>query len=194
MPRATTGPYTRPANCCRRANRVFPPASLGHGLQQTEIRIRGHLAHERHERIGREDAIRVEHDHEIVTAAPIRHEVLQVADLAADVVGAAPVPNAHSVAELFAKRVIRRRLLDVELGARRVRKNEQLEARGLFLEQRLRHREQRGERAGRILVVDGHDERRALLDARLAVGSPADAAEQHAGDRGRGRQRRSSRT
>jgi hypothetical protein len=154
-----------------------------------EIRVRGHLAHERHERFRSEDAVRVEHDHEVIAAAPARHEIVQIADLAADVVGAAPIPNAHSIAELLAQHVIGRGLLDVELGPRRVGKHENLEGRRVLLEQGFGHREQPGERARRALVVDRHHQRSALLDAQIRFGAAPYPAEQYARHGGGSRQR-----
>ncbi len=161
-----------------------------HGLQEPELRVRNHLAHQRHERIRREDAVRVEHDHEVVPAAPARDEIAQVAGLLPDVLGAVAVPDAHALAERLAQRMQRRGLVHVDGRVGRVRQHEDLEGvRVAQIGQRLGHRLERRERTRRIFVVDGHHERSALLDRRIRAAMAPYSAEQDARDGGRRRQR-----
>jgi hypothetical protein len=160
-----------------------------HGLEQPDVRIGFHLAHERQQRLRREHTVGVEHDHEVVARTPARDEVVQVADLPARVLGAPPVPHAHAVAEPVAQRVKCGGLAHVGIRIRGVRKHEDLEARRFLLEQRLRHGLQGREARRGVLVVDRHHERSAMDDGQFGDRTQPGAAEQHSRDSRRRRQR-----
>ena len=188
-------PPPRTAAAARTAS--SPPASRGTVCSSPRCGSASISRNQRQQRVGRDDAVGVEHDHEVVAPAPTRDEVVQVAGLAARIVRCAADTRRASD-----RRASSRSAWNAAVSAH-VRSSGSVVSDSTKISKPAASRsssvsamacERREARAG-SLVVHRHHERRAL-HRRGASGARAQprAAEQHAGD-GRGRRRaRSSRT
>ena len=133
---------------------------LGRGLDQADVRVGVHPAHQLGHGAGGHQRVGVQHQHVAVGAAPPGDEVLDVAGLALHVAQAAPVEDVLAARHLLAEALPGVELGEPDVGVGRVAQHEQVAA--LALRQRLQprpHRPQAGEDAVRVLVVDRHDER-----------------------------------
>jgi hypothetical protein len=130
--------------------------------------MRIHEPRERHERIPRHDAVGVQ-DHEVVVgAAPIAHEVGDVARLPAEVLHAAAVEDAPLGLVARHERAPGALLGRADLGRARVGENEKIEGSRVRL---CKHRGPDGVDAGGhpsyILVVNWHDDRGTRRERRV---------------------------
>ena len=137
-----------------------------------------HQLRQRHQRLAGHDAVGVQHDHVVVGAAPVAHELGDVAGLAADVLGAAAIEDAaRRAAPRLDQRAPGGSLRRGDLGLARVGEHEEIEAlrlrRGCCCSDYQMASTPANTRA-RVLVVDRHDDggaalqgvrRRALADA-----------------------------
>ncbi len=147
------------ANCCSRPKSVRALDELRSGLQDPERGIRAHHVGQPRERRSGDQAVRVEHDHVIVAAAPTGDEVLDVAGFARDVAPPPAIPHRNDRRERSAQPVDRDGLADPRVGVGRIREYDDFEAAvRADLAERLRHGLQRRGGAGRILVVNRHDQ------------------------------------
>ncbi len=125
-------------------------ADLGVGLHQ--------LRH-RYQRLAGHDAVRIEHDHVVVGAAPVAHEFGEVAGLAPDVVAAAAVEHPPVGTASSHQRTPSSHFRSGDLGNTRIGQDEQIERRGgRLLLQRRPDGVGVGEHVAGVLVVHrGHD-------------------------------------
>src|SRR5262249_55176108 len=72
----------------------LPSGRQWQGLDDPRLRLRLHELREGYDRAAAHDAVRIEYDGIVVATAPRAHEVGDVAGLAADVLGPAPIEDA----------------------------------------------------------------------------------------------------
>ncbi len=129
-------------------------------LDDSGFRMRVHHPRQCHDCVAAHDAVRIQHHGVVVSTAPGAHEIRDVACLAADVVLAAPVKDPAACAVSFDQGLPGLLLGRADFRLARVRKNEQIEGRLLRVCAQGRPDDIEARRdAGRVLVVDRHDDR-----------------------------------
>jgi hypothetical protein len=120
-------PCTRSASCWARAEKGARADDDRQRLDQRRARARIHAAHQFQHGLGRDEAVSVEFEHVLVTAAPALDEIVDVALLLLGVLAAAAIPERLDRAA--AQQVLDRLFLDLGEGrVHRVADEEKLEA------------------------------------------------------------------
>ena len=129
-------------------------------LDDADIRVRVHQLRQRHQRLAGHDAVRIEHDHVVVSAAPVAHELGDIAGFSPDIVAAPAVEQTAGGAASCHQRRPGRDLCTGNLAIARIGQDVEIEALlGRLLLQRPPYGICGGEHSNRIFIVDRYDDR-----------------------------------
>jgi hypothetical protein len=174
MPERETGRDRRPIDVrCELREALEERHAAGetrHGLDQACSRVLLHRARKAHEGGAGHDAVAIEDDEMIISPAKALNPILQVSRLAPGVLDAAAVVDRDLSRERTADFRIGGLLGSALLGAARVREDEDVEGCGLAERfQLFGDGADRAGYAGGIFVMDGKEQRGALLDRTLGT-------------------------